>query len=584
MTKIVRHALAIIILLCLPAAGCGPGQAGLSVKVHLPPAGKLPAGLRGEQPPGKGEFPAGITDFRLCVSAADMAKPRCDQFNKADYLSQGKARLGGIPAGSNRKVTFQGYDFKETSDEKVVWCGEVSGVEINKDATTQVEMFVTACSNFTLTRGDLERARAFHTATRLPDGRVLVAGGFNVALGGQFCPDGDCLRLSATDSIEIYDPRQGTFSSPPGAALSVPRALHTATLLPDGRVLVAGGCQEALWYTTFNLARTPIEVASDGWGSAGATADIITVSGDSVSVRTVSGAMSSSRALHRALALPDGDVLLLGGIGIGNQPLNSLTRFVTAQDTFEDQAVPLQSARQAFTMLPLEGQGEETRRLLWGGNHPAQAGAGNFAETVSVSGDGSLETALPAFVTGQASRGLPVFGAAGAVYDGQQVLLTGGMLTDTSLHPNITRPEVLRLFRVIDFSSGDPTITRPLDDQNTMRYFRALHTASLLQRPMDVGDPAERILVAGGLTASGAVGLDFEPQNTAEFFLTWESNDANSFVTSQIDSVTVQMNEPRAGHSASELDANSDALRFRKCSLSRVHLPILIPLPTTTRS
>ena len=241
MTKIVRHALAIIILLCLPAAGCGPGQAGLSVKVHLPPAGKLPAGLRGEQPPGKGEFPAGITDFRLCVSAADMAKPRCDQFNKADYLSQGKARLGGIPAGSNRKVTFQGYDFKETSDEKVVWCGEVSGVEINKDATTQVEMFVTACSNFTLTRGDLERARAFHTATRLPDGRVLVTGGFNVALGGQFCPDGDCLRLSATDSIEIYDPRQGTFSSPPGAALSVPRALHTATLLPDGRVLVAGG-------------------------------------------------------------------------------------------------------------------------------------------------------------------------------------------------------------------------------------------------------------------------------------------------------------------------------------------------------
>ena len=68
------------------------------------------------------------------------------------------------------------------------------------------------------------RARA-HTATVLPDGRVLVAG------GGAY-PE-------PLDSAELRDPVSGTFS--PAAPLATARAWHTATLLPDGRVLVAGG-------------------------------------------------------------------------------------------------------------------------------------------------------------------------------------------------------------------------------------------------------------------------------------------------------------------------------------------------------
>src|SRR5437867_2486212 len=74
---------------------------------------------------------------------------------------------------------------------------------------------------------DLNQPRAEHTATLLANGTVLIAGGRDAA--GQ-----------PLASPEVYDPTTRTFSLAP-SALVVPRQDHTATLLPDRRVLVAGG-------------------------------------------------------------------------------------------------------------------------------------------------------------------------------------------------------------------------------------------------------------------------------------------------------------------------------------------------------
>ncbi len=71
----------------------------------------------------------------------------------------------------------------------------------------------------------MNHARQAHTATLLPDGRVLVIGGG--------------ANTEALDSAEIGDPGSGTFSQT--QPLTAARAWHTATLLPDGRVLVVGG-------------------------------------------------------------------------------------------------------------------------------------------------------------------------------------------------------------------------------------------------------------------------------------------------------------------------------------------------------
>ena len=70
--------------------------------------------------------------------------------------------------------------------------------------------------------GEMASPRVFHTATTLGDGTVLIAGGFFVANGSAV----------TEGSAELYDP-SGLFL--PTGSMTVPRADHTATLLPDGR-------------------------------------------------------------------------------------------------------------------------------------------------------------------------------------------------------------------------------------------------------------------------------------------------------------------------------------------------------------
>ena len=77
--------------------------------------------------------------------------------------------------------------------------------------------------------GDMTEGRYRQTATLLPDGKVLVAG------GGGYVPDG----ILALASAELYDPGTGSWTAT--GDMATVREGHTATLLPDGKVLVAGG-------------------------------------------------------------------------------------------------------------------------------------------------------------------------------------------------------------------------------------------------------------------------------------------------------------------------------------------------------
>jgi N-acetylneuraminic acid mutarotase len=128
---------------------------------------------------------------------------------------------------------------------------------------------------------DMSTARYAYTQTLLPNGKVLVAGGYEKSCGNPPCP-----RLS---SAELYDPSTGTWS--PTSSMNTARYAHTATLLSNGLVLVAGGYGE-----TSVLASAELYNAATGqW--------------------TATGTMNTARAGHYAVLLASGQPLVLLGDG-----------------------------------------------------------------------------------------------------------------------------------------------------------------------------------------------------------------------------------------------------------------------------
>jgi N-acetylneuraminic acid mutarotase len=130
--------------------------------------------------------------------------------------------------------------------------------------------------------GDMVLARASHSATLLPDGTVLVVGG------------GD--SEDSNSSSELFNPATGTWTR--ANRMSAPRRSHSATPLPDGRVLVVGGLHSIVEADGFSHIRglATAEVYDPATGAWSAT-----------------GAMAGPRTMHTATLLPNGKVLVTGG-------------------------------------------------------------------------------------------------------------------------------------------------------------------------------------------------------------------------------------------------------------------------------
>ncbi len=142
---------------------------------------------------------------------------------------------------------------------------------------------------------ELHTARAAHTATTLPSGDVLLAGGM---VGGG----------ASTASVELYDAARNSLSEI--GSLAHPRSGHTATLLPNGRVIIAGGFDGAYL--------TSVEVFDP------ATRRLRNA-----------GALHEGRSGHTATLLGNGRILITGGVGRGWTFLRSAEIYDPATGTSE---------------------------------------------------------------------------------------------------------------------------------------------------------------------------------------------------------------------------------------------------------
>lgn len=190
--------------------------------------------------------------------------------------------------------------------------GTVAGSNVTAVAVT------CAAVVFKLTTGKLASTRMLHTATLLADGRVLITGGLVNSV------------LDAVDTAELYDPAANT-STMLSARMTSLRNQHTATLLPNGKVLIAGG-------------------SSHGDGDAMSTAELYDPATQAFAA--LSATMRSPRGWHTATLLPDGQVLFVSGFNDG-PPVTTAELYDPIANTFS-MAADAATDRQghAATLLP----------------------------------------------------------------------------------------------------------------------------------------------------------------------------------------------------------------------------------------
>jgi hypothetical protein len=290
-----------------PASAAGPGSFSLTGSMPGARGGAAAAPL----PDGR-VLVAGGSDDTGALSSAEIFNPVTGSFSAAGTGSMSLPRYGiaAAPLPGGRVLV-------------------VGGCCVSYQYLSSAEVFDPATNTFSSAGiGSMSTARVNATAAPLPDGRVLVAGGC--------CGSGPSPNLS---SAEVFDPATNSFSSAGIGSMSTARVGAAAAPLPDGRVLVVGGDDDS--FHTLSSAEV-FDPATRRFSSAGI------------------GSMSRTRYEAAAAPLPDGRVLVAGGIldpsALYGCYLSSAEVFDPASNSFSSEGIGSMSVpREDAIAAPLPG-------------------------------------------------------------------------------------------------------------------------------------------------------------------------------------------------------------------------------------
>jgi hypothetical protein len=306
-----------------------------------PPAGGEPQ-IRvrwGDLDEPSASIPAGVEALLMLVYLPGEENPQDSAFTVEgleDADGNGRPELvrPDLPVGEAVRIVLLGGP----ADGNWTHMGSVGPIVLDYGERRYVDIRMYSLSEVNAAESGAPSARFLHTATALPDGRVLIAGGFERATAAT-CPatapaGATCYELVAADDAYIFEHSSGRFYEVQSPMLSA-RGGHTATALPDGRVLLAGGAGRAMLVATPGTGTTVELSLSPGTDTttpatyelfepeANPEAEDVDADGDpgrggfrgSADAPSRAGALDTARLLHAAAVLDDGRVLLAGGVG-----------------------------------------------------------------------------------------------------------------------------------------------------------------------------------------------------------------------------------------------------------------------------
>lgn len=375
--------------------------------------------------------------FLLSMSLGITTTARGQGAEPESIVSHRLAGTAAFPATGSMTIARSSHTATLLPSGKVLVAGGNKDI-YSDNPLASAELYDPVTGNWSTT-GSLTKARSSHTATLLSTGKVLVVGGF--------AGFNDYLA-----SAELYDPLTGSWSTT--GSLAVGRGFHTATLLASDKVLVVGG------YAGFNNYLASAEIydpVTGTWSS--------------------SGNLTEARDSHTATLLRSGKVLVAGGYGptgaIGNLSLASAELYDPATDTWSTTGSLITAAGDRQAILLPSG-----KVLVTGGY-----GVGPLADaelydpaTGSWSKTASLKTARS--------------GHTATLLVSGKVLVAGGTLPTTSAE-------------LYDPATGTWSTSGNLTEP------RLEHTATLLLN--------DKVLLAGGLNDSGTLASAelYDPASTA---------------------------------------------------------------------